>query len=58
MKAVKWDAVLIGAGVRNDPEQFLLFERMVNLVHEHAPQARICFNNSPDSSADAVLRWL
>lgn len=58
LQATRWDAVLVGAGVRNDPEQFLLFERLINLIHEHAPQARICFNNSPDSSAEAVLRWL
>ena len=52
------DVVLIGAGVRADPAQFLLFEKLVNLVHAEAPQARICFNTGPTDSVDAVQRWL
>ena len=52
------DVVLIGAGVRIDPEQFLLFERLVNLVHAQAPQARLCFNTGPADSVDAVARWV
>lgn len=51
-------AVLIGAGVRTLPDHFLLFERMINLVHEAAPAARLCFNTSPDTTLDAVLRWV
>lgn len=52
------DIVLIGAGVRNDPAEFLLFERLVNVVHEHAPRARLCFNTGPTDSVAAVQRWL
>ena len=52
------DIVLIGAGVRNDPAEFLLFERLVNVVHEHPPQARLCFNTGPTDSVAAVQRWL
>lgn len=52
------DIVLIGAGVRTDPAEFLPFERLVNLVHEKAPQARLCFNTGPTDSAAAVQRWL
>jgi hypothetical protein len=51
-------AVLIGAGVRGDPAQFVLFEALVNLVHTDAPQARICFNTGPTDSVAAVQRWL
>jgi hypothetical protein len=51
------DVVLIGAGVRTDPEEFLLFERLVNLVHVEAPQARLCFNTGPTDSVAAVERW-
>jgi hypothetical protein len=51
-------AVLIGAGIRTIPAHFLLFERIVNLVHEHAPAARLCFNTTPATTRDAVLRWL
>lgn len=51
------DIVLIGAGVRRDEDHMLLFERLVNIVHRHAPAARICFNSGPTDSSEAVLRW-
>ena len=57
LRAQSFDCVLIGAGLR-DPEQLLLFEKLVNLVHEHAPRARICFNSTPADSAEAVQRWV
>jgi hypothetical protein len=50
------DAVLIGAGIRTPPPNFLLFERLVNVVHECAPQAKICFNTNPEDTAEAFLR--
>jgi hypothetical protein len=54
----RFDCVLIGAGVRANPSNFLLFEKLINVVHEHAPQARICFNTLPSDTAAAVQRWL
>ncbi|MEM6849465.1 MAG: hypothetical protein AAF580_15605 [Pseudomonadota bacterium] len=53
-----FDVVLIGAGVRRDDDYFLVFERLVNVVHEHAPSARIAFNTGPTDTAAAVQRWL
>ena len=50
--------VLIGAGVRKDDDHFLLFERLVNSVHEHAPGARIAFNSGLTDTAAAVGRWV
>jgi hypothetical protein len=50
--------VVIGAGVRTLPRHFLLFEKLINVVHEHAPEARICFNTRPDDTAAAVQRWI
>ena len=50
--------ILIGAGVRTDSEEFLLFEKLINVVHRHAPTARICFNTGPADSVDAVKRWI
>ena len=50
--------VLVGAGVRTDTEEFQLFEKLINVVHEHAPGARICFNTGPTDSVDAVQRWV
>jgi hypothetical protein len=53
-----FDFVVIGAGIRTVPRYFLLFEKLINVVHEHAPRARICFNTKPDDTAEAVSRWL
>jgi hypothetical protein len=58
LEAGPWDVVLIGAGVRTLPAQFALFEKLINVVHEHAPKARICFNTRPDDTQEAVLRWI
>jgi len=49
--------VVIGAGIRTIPADFLLFERLVNVVHRNAPGARICFNTKPSDTAEAVQRW-
>lgn len=54
----RYDAVMIGAGVRKDDEHFLLFEAAINAVHRGAPDARICFNTGPFDSAAAVRRWI
>jgi hypothetical protein len=54
----RFDCILIGAGVRTNPSNFLLFEKLVNVVHEHAPQAKLCFNTLPSDTAAAVQRWL
>src|SRR5436190_21985773 len=36
LRKKRFDCVMIGAGVRNNPSNFILFERLVNVVHEHA----------------------
>jgi protein-L-isoaspartate O-methyltransferase len=58
LKAAKYDCVLVGAGVRTVPTQFILFEKLINIIHEHAPTARICFNTKPGDTAEAVRRWI
>ena len=58
LKQKRFDCVLIGAGVRTNPRNFILFEKLINVVHEHAPQAKICFNTLPSDTAEAVKRWL
>ncbi len=57
LKATAYDVVLIGAGVRKDDDHFLVFEKLLNVVHEFAPQARIAFNTGPTDSDEAVRRW-
>jgi len=58
LKQKSFDAVLIGAGVRKDDDHFLIFERLVNVVHEFAPQTRIVFNTGPTDSDKSVQRWV
>ena len=58
LKQKRFDCVLIGAGVRTNPSNFLLFEKLINVAHEHAPQAKLCFNTLPSDVAAAVKRWL
>ncbi|MBV9845013.1 MAG: hypothetical protein JOZ47_08085 [Kutzneria sp.] len=50
--------VVIGGGIRKHEPLLGLFERVVNLVRRHAPDAAIAFNSSPEDTADAALRWL
>lgn len=53
-----YDCVLIGAGARAIEKNSLLFEKLINAVHQHAPQAKICFNTKPTDSLAAVRRWI
>ena len=57
LREEKPDIVLIGAGVRTDPDLFILFERVVNVVHAQAPSAKIAFNQLPHDSLESVQRW-
>ncbi|MFI0453613.1 hypothetical protein [Actinomadura sp. 6N118] len=54
----KYACVVIGGGIRKQEPLLELFEKAVNLVRQHAPDAAIAFNTSPEDSADAALRWL
>ena len=54
----EYDCILIGAGVRTVATHFLLFEKLINIVHEHAPRARLCFNTRPGDTGQAVQRWI
>ncbi|MEU0493716.1 hypothetical protein ABZ249_31200 [Nocardiopsis sp. NPDC006139] len=50
--------VMIGAGLRMAPEHTLLFERVVNLITSLVPGVVFCFNTSPDTTLDALRRWV
>ena len=58
LRSERFDCVLIGAGIRTIPPLFLLFEKVVNTVHENAPSAKVCFNTKPDDTAESVQRWI
>ncbi|MEO7912109.1 MAG: hypothetical protein ABIV47_20895 [Roseiflexaceae bacterium] len=58
LAANTFDVILIGTGIRALPQHTLLFERIINVVHEHAPAAKLCFNTNPNDTAEAVQRWI
>jgi hypothetical protein len=58
LQSKQFHCVVIGAGLRLPPEQFLLFERIVNWVHALAPAAKVCFNTNPADTLEAVQRWV
>ena len=53
-----FDCILIGAGIRTLPTYFLLFEKLINVVHQNAPESKLCFNTKPSDTAEAVQRWV
>jgi hypothetical protein len=58
LRAKEYGCVIIGAGVRANPKYLLLFEKLLNVVRELAPKARIGFNTKPTDTVEAVRRWL
>ena len=54
----QFDCILIGAGLRAVPSNFILFEKLINVVHEHAPRSKICFNTKPSDTLEALQRWI
>jgi hypothetical protein len=55
--AKRYDAVLIGAGIRLVARNTLLFEAIVNTVHKHLPAARFVFNTDAVTSPEDIRRW-
>jgi hypothetical protein len=53
-----YDVIVIGAGLRTLPAMAGQFERLINVLHVEAPEARIAFNSNPADSDVAALRWL
>jgi hypothetical protein len=58
LASMSYDCVVIGGGVRLPPRNLQLFERIVNAVHKAAPGAAIAFNEGPQTTANAVARWV
>ncbi|WP_433362405.1 hypothetical protein [Streptosporangium sp. CA-115845] len=53
-----FELAMIGGGVRMAPEHTLLFERLINVLVATAPGIRFCFNTSPETTVDALRRWV
>lgn len=51
-----FDVVEIGSGLRTSHEYTVVFERAVNAVCAAQPGVRLCFNDSPETTLEAVRR--
>lgn len=58
LMAQPYECVVISGGVRTDEGRLEQFERIVNLVHRHAPGAAIAFNATASDIYEAASRWL
>jgi hypothetical protein len=57
LEAKRYDAVLIGAGVRLVAANTLLFESIVNAAHITQPDCRFVFNRAAVATPDDIRRW-
>lgn len=57
LQAKRYDAVLIGAGVRLVASNTLLFESIVNAAHLTQPGCRFVFNRAAVATPDDIRRW-
>ena len=55
--AKRYDAVLIGAGVRLVANNTLLFESIINAAHVAQPDCRFVFNQAAKATPDDIRRW-
>jgi hypothetical protein len=53
----RFDCIMIGAGVRVLPQNTILFEKIINTIHQKSPpSSKICFNTNPSDTVEAVVR--
>ena len=54
----KFDCIMIGTDVRIVPQHTVIFEKIINTIHQKAsPSSNICFNTNPSDTVEAFLRW-
>lgn len=60
LKSSPWGAVLIGYGIRMSPDNFSIFEKLINQIHTDLPTAKIIFNNDSKGSdmLESIQRWI
>jgi hypothetical protein len=57
LQAKRYDAVLIGAGIRLVAANTLLFEAIVNAAHTTQPGCRFVFNQAAQATPGDIRRW-
>ncbi|MBD2705420.1 hypothetical protein IC229_32720 [Spirosoma sp. BT702] len=58
VRRVNYDGIVVGNGIRGVASNFILFEQIINIIHENAPKSKIIFNTLPNNTDEAVKRWL
>jgi phosphoribosylformimino-5-aminoimidazole carboxamide ribonucleotide (ProFAR) isomerase len=58
LRALTWECVTVGGGLRHSDDQVELLEQIVNLVRQHAPDAAIAFNSNPATTYEAAAQWI
>jgi hypothetical protein len=58
LKTKRYNGIVVGAGIRVPQNTFILFEKIINAIHEYAPGSKIMFNTLPTNTAEAIQRWL
>ncbi len=58
LRSATWDCVLVGGGLRGDPDLVELLEAVVDLVRRYAGDAPLAFNSTPSDLATPVARAL
>ena len=56
LETKKWDAFLVGYGVRGTQANTVLFEGAVNASREISPQTKLMFSTAPDTIFEAIQR--
>lgn len=55
----KFDCIMVGGGVRVLSQNTILFEKIMNTIHQKAPpSSKICFNTNPADTVEAIFRWV
>lgn len=57
LSSKRYDAVLIGAGIRLVAGNTLLFESIVNIAHATQPGCRFVFNRAAKATPGDIRRW-
>ncbi len=58
LAGARFDVVEVGAGVRTSTEFTAIFERVINVVNALQPGTLFCFNDSPETTIEAIRRVL
>lgn len=58
LQSNQYQGILIGNGIRGIKSNFLLFEKVINVVHQYGQNAKIIFNTNPIDNIESIQRWL